>query len=448
MTLRPRAQVALFAVAVFVPWHVARAAVHINIGSAQSGPGETVSVTVSLSAGGASVAATANDMTFDRTSLSLDPSACRINATIAKSLLVSTLPSGAVRIFVQAKTDNTPIPDGPLYTCPIAIASSALPGKKYPLRNSNQNAFSPTGAELSRVGGADGSVTVSLVLLPTPTRTGSPRPTSTPVPPTATATRTPAPVCTPPACRPSEVFFCPEQCPGGCGTQCATPTPTISCLGDCNLDGTVAINELLLLINITLGNVGFSGCSAGVGGSAVTIDTLLSAVNGAVQGCHQSPSMPLRFVLFDASDIDQADFVDATSAEIDVVQDVCSSSGTPALEPFTPTTINVTLANDETTDIHLQQYTIDTGPRTGLGVIERSLSTTVPATDEATIGIVLFDLNDKARVSPDVYGQPLTAIITFAGTDPHRIVQASVPYTVTFDNLDSCSLAASAHERS
>ena len=32
--------------------------------------------------------------------------------------------------------------------------------------------------------------------------------------------------CTPPLCQPGEVFYCPGECLGGCGTQCATPTPT------------------------------------------------------------------------------------------------------------------------------------------------------------------------------------------------------------------------------
>lgn len=40
-----------------------------------------------------------------------------------------------------------------------------------------------------------------------------------------TPTLTPAPICTPRRCRPGEVLICPGQCPGGCGMQCATPTP-------------------------------------------------------------------------------------------------------------------------------------------------------------------------------------------------------------------------------
>jgi glucose/arabinose dehydrogenase len=36
---------------------------------------------------------------------------------------------------------------------------------------------------------------------------------------------TPMPLCTPPACEPDEVYHCPDDCPGGCGTTCATITP-------------------------------------------------------------------------------------------------------------------------------------------------------------------------------------------------------------------------------
>ncbi len=47
---------------------------------------------------------------------------------------------------------------------------------------------------------------------------------------TASATPTPTPwncpvMCTPPACEPGEVYYCPESCPCGCGTECATRTP-------------------------------------------------------------------------------------------------------------------------------------------------------------------------------------------------------------------------------
>jgi hypothetical protein len=40
-----------------------------------------------------------------------------------------------------------------------------------------------------------------------------------------TPTLSPAPVCTPPACPPGQVLYCPGVCPGGCGVVCVTPTP-------------------------------------------------------------------------------------------------------------------------------------------------------------------------------------------------------------------------------
>ncbi|MBK6327383.1 MAG: hypothetical protein IPF56_15825 [Chloroflexi bacterium] len=53
----------------------------------------------------------------------------------------------------------------------------------------------------------------------------------TPATPTAVlptplpATNTPFPLCTPPACTANETYFCADDCPGGCGTTCATVTP-------------------------------------------------------------------------------------------------------------------------------------------------------------------------------------------------------------------------------
>jgi len=46
--------------------------------------------------------------------------------------------------------------------------------------------------------------------------------TPTGMPPTE---ETPIIMCTPPLCGEDEVYYCEGECPGGCGTQCATPTP-------------------------------------------------------------------------------------------------------------------------------------------------------------------------------------------------------------------------------
>ena len=66
---------------------------------------------------------------------------------------------------------------------------------------------------------------------PTPTATPTNTPTRTPTvtpTPTRTPTRTPTPMpwCTPPSCKPCEVYYCPSTCPRGCGTICVTATPT------------------------------------------------------------------------------------------------------------------------------------------------------------------------------------------------------------------------------
>jgi glucose/arabinose dehydrogenase len=52
------------------------------------------------------------------------------------------------------------------------------------------------------------------------------RPTSPPLAVTQKQTATPMPVCTPPPCSKNESYHCPDECIGGCGTVCATHTPT------------------------------------------------------------------------------------------------------------------------------------------------------------------------------------------------------------------------------
>jgi hypothetical protein len=42
------------------------------------------------------------------------------------------------------------------------------------------------------------------------------------------STATPILMCTPPLCEEGEVYYCPGDCPGGCGTECVTPTPGLT----------------------------------------------------------------------------------------------------------------------------------------------------------------------------------------------------------------------------
>jgi glucose/arabinose dehydrogenase len=67
-------------------------------------------------------------------------------------------------------------------------------------------------------------LTISACSTGTPVEVEEPTPSLTPMTPVETQA-TPMLMCTPPACSAGEVFHCPDECPGGCGTVCATPTP-------------------------------------------------------------------------------------------------------------------------------------------------------------------------------------------------------------------------------
>jgi hypothetical protein len=66
-----------------------------------------------------------------------------------------------------------------------------------------------------------------------------------------------------------------------------TPTPTpVPCVGDCGANGSVAINDLITLVNIALGNAQPSACAHGVpSGTDVNVALIIQAVNNALNGC-------------------------------------------------------------------------------------------------------------------------------------------------------------------
>ncbi len=59
------------------------------------------------------------------------------------------------------------------------------------------------------------------------------------------------------------------------------------CVGDCNGDGQVTINELLTMVNAALGTASAAACAAGDASAngEITVDEILSAVNNALTGC-------------------------------------------------------------------------------------------------------------------------------------------------------------------
>jgi hypothetical protein len=58
-----------------------------------------------------------------------------------------------------------------------------------------------------------------------------------------------------------------------------------ACAGDCTGTHTVAVNDIITLVNIALGTVQPSACLRGVGSGPVTIVVIIQAVNNALDGC-------------------------------------------------------------------------------------------------------------------------------------------------------------------
>jgi len=104
-----------------------------------------------------------------------------------------------------------------------------------------------------------------LCLPGTPSSAG-PTATPTPTPTTEPTTETPTPT-----------------------TEPTTPVPTPPssvCVGDCSGTGTVAVNNIIVLVNITLGTADISACPNGVPSSGVVnVAVIIKAVNNALNGC-------------------------------------------------------------------------------------------------------------------------------------------------------------------
>ncbi|MFI5396006.1 MAG: carboxypeptidase regulatory-like domain-containing protein [Candidatus Binatia bacterium] len=64
------------------------------------------------------------------------------------------------------------------------------------------------------------------------------------------------------------------------------------CVGDCNGNDQVTVDELLTMVNIALGNAGISTCRAGDANDdgQISVDEILTAVNNSLNGCPLSPS--------------------------------------------------------------------------------------------------------------------------------------------------------------
>src|SRR5262245_36518139 len=78
-----------------------------------------------------------------------------------------------------------------------------------------------------------------------------------------------------------------------CVAVAGKPAIGQTCVGDCDDDGEVEINELISGVNILVGALGISACSSLDNGQGeVTVDRLIAAVNNALCGCEGCSSSP------------------------------------------------------------------------------------------------------------------------------------------------------------
>jgi hypothetical protein len=125
---------------------------------------------------------------------------------------------------------------------------------------------------------------------PTPSITSTPAPTATPSP-SASVTATLAPATMTP---PVGATATPTESPAG---ETPTPTSTVgpsTCRGDCDGDGAVTVDELILAVAIAFGTRPVEDCPSADANSSGTIDVseLVLAVQQALEGC------PLEGALF------------------------------------------------------------------------------------------------------------------------------------------------------
>ncbi|HEX7406594.1 MAG TPA: C25 family cysteine peptidase [Candidatus Binatia bacterium] len=96
----------------------------------------------------------------------------------------------------------------------------------------------------------------------------------------------------------------PTPTPTSTPTVTRTPTPTRTpkyppdCVGDCNTDGAVTVDDILTMVNIALGNADVSRCISGdaSGDGMFTIDEILTAVNNVLNGCPAQVTVELHAV--------------------------------------------------------------------------------------------------------------------------------------------------------
>ena len=135
------------------------------------------------------------------------------------------------------------------------------------------------------------------ILMPSQTNTPTQEPTPIPIgsnTPTASATPIQTAMSTPSfTAGTSTATATSTNTPTKPATITATPTPTETppaagvCIGDCDGNGQVTVDEILTMVNIAVGKTPITKCDADNANhdDQITIDKILTAVNNALNGC-------------------------------------------------------------------------------------------------------------------------------------------------------------------
>ena len=144
------------------------------------------------------------------------------------------------------------------------------------------------------------------------------------------------------------------------GSTTAPAGLAAACVGDCNGDGEVTVNELLVLVNITLDTAALSSCAVGDQNDdgQITVNEIIGGVNNALSACPGPPPGPLgvrRFTLNQARSPFQAALAPGLTFTVGGFQGQTNGQLEPAFleldagEPDAATgvaTVNVTRASE------------------------------------------------------------------------------------------------------
>ncbi|HVN85318.1 MAG TPA: pyrrolo-quinoline quinone [Candidatus Binatia bacterium] len=107
----------------------------------------------------------------------------------------------------------------------------------------------------------------------------------------ATTTASPTPTATAPPTLTATIVFTPTPAPPRTGTRPADSTPTVigvsPCIGDCDGNGIVSVDELVEAVNMALGLIPWDQCPSldCDGGATISVACVVRAINNALSGC-------------------------------------------------------------------------------------------------------------------------------------------------------------------